>query len=215
LKEIIHILFLLIGINSYGQLPSFKSNQKDSIYAYYVQIDQKLEINLNGADPSKIEVKITDGFANRLNDSTFNIRYNAPIEETKLKLYYKNFPVDIQNVKSKNMSIEGIKLGDITDKNVKLSQLLSIKKFELLFPKEMPVQLKPELFSCKLTIHKPGNITPFFTNMRNLDIPQNVQQMIAALPKDSKITFEEIRIKTVTNNVLNLDNDIITFTIVE
>jgi hypothetical protein len=191
------------------------SNQKDSIYTYYVQIDQRLDIKLNGADPTKMEIKITDGFANRVNDSTFNIRYNAPIEETKLKLYYKNFPVDILNVKSKNMSIDGIKLGEVTDKNVKVSQLLSIKKFELLFPKEMPLQLKPELFSCKLTLHKPDNTVPFFTNMRNLDIPNNVQQMIAALPKDSKITFEEIRIKTITNNVLNLDNDVITFTIVE
>lgn len=198
-----------------AQLPSFKNIFKDSVYTFYTHIDQKIEVNINNADPAKIDIKLSDGHATKINDSTYQIRYSANFDEAKIRLYYKKFPVDIMTVKSTNMTITDIKLGDFLNKSLKKSDLVTLSKIEIIYPSEMPLNLKPELFSYKLVIHQPGVADPFFTNMRSLDIPQNIQKMIASLPKDSKISFEEIRIKTVTNNVLNVENEAIVFTIVE
>ena len=199
----------------YGQLPSFKDMAKDSVYTFYTHIDQKIEIKLNNADASKIDIKLSDGYVTKINDSLYQVRYSINFDEAKIRLYYKKFPVDIMTVKAANMTIADIKLGDAVNKILKKTDLLAINKIELIYPTEMPMSLRPELFSYKLVIYQPGMAEPFFTNMRTLELPQNIQKMIAALPIDSKISFEEIRIKTITNNVLNLENDAIVYTIVE
>ncbi|HRD07633.1 MAG TPA: hypothetical protein PK037_08710, partial [Saprospiraceae bacterium] len=72
-----------------------------------------------------------------------------------------------------------------------------------------------EFYTCKMSIIEPGKPNPFFINLRSPDLPAQLQGIIANLPINSWIVFEELKVKTRSNNIMNMDGNPVKFRVVE
>lgn len=196
-------------------LPAFNWSGKDSVITLYCQLDYPVGITLNNADPSLLQVKAKGATLIKMADTTYQIRFMAPEEEVKIKLYYKNLPVDIMTVKVTNPEMPNIVFKGLNGINIAKADLSKIKSFEVVFPSLMDKIPGLEFYTCKLSIIEPGKPTPFFINLRSPDLPSQLQGIIANLPVDSYLVFEELKIKTRSNNVMNMDGQPVKFRVVE
>ena len=196
-------------------LPAFSWTGKDSVITLYSQLDYPVEIKLNSADPALLQVKAKGATIIKMADTSYQIRFLAPEEEVKIKLYYKNLPVDIMTARVTNPEMPNIVFKGVSGINIAKADLSKIKSFEVVFPALMGKIPGLEFYTCKLSIIEPGKPTPFFINLRSPDLPAQLQGIITNLPVDSYLVFEELKIKTRSNNVMNMDGQPVKFKVVE
>jgi hypothetical protein len=215
-KFIFAASFLCVTIASFCQkLPQFLGIEKDSIYTFYVNVDQKLHIKPRSADLSMIEIKATNAYVYKFNDSTYVVRYNTTTEISKIKLYYKNLPVDIINVQVETMPAPAIILGGNQGPNLTQETLRNLKKLDIQFPLNKSSLKALELFQCRMLITEPGKPITFNTNLGGSVLPDHISKMLAELKPKSTIRFDEFKIKTEQNYVLDVEGSSITFIVVE
>lgn len=215
-KIIFTSLILSISIAVFCQkLPQFLDIEKDSTYTFYVNVDQKLRIKPRNSDVSLIEVKANNAYVYKFNDSTYVVRYNTPTEISKIKLYYKNLPVDIINAEVQTMPTPSILLGGNQGPNLTLEALRNVKKLDIRFPFDKSPLNALELFQCRMLITEPGKPITFNTNLGGNVLPDHISKMLAELKPKSTIRFDEFKIKTEQNYVLDVEGSSITFIVVE
>ena len=78
----------------------------------YYNLNQNLKVKVNDADPTLIKIRCSEsrGVSISQADTNFYIFINNPVAEIKLKLYYKNLPVDIVNAKIERLPASDLKL---------------------------------------------------------------------------------------------------------
>lgn len=216
-KKLIFIpLILCFSTAGFCQkLPQFKEVEKDSTYTFYVNVDQKLHIKPRSADLSMVEVKAANAYVYKFNDSTYVVRYNTPTEISKIKLYYKNLPVDIINVQAETMPAPAILLGGNQGPQLTQENLRNLKKLDIRFPNAKSPFNSLELFQCRMLITEPDKAITFNTNLGGSILPDHISKMLAALKPKSTIRFDEFKIKTEQNYVLDVEGSSITFIVVD
>ncbi len=212
----VFFLYFFSLSNMFGQhLPAFSWAGKDSVITLYSQLDYPIEIKLNNADPALLQLKAKGATIIKMADTSYQIRFLAPEEEVKIKLYYKNLPVDIMTARVTNPEMPNIVFKGVSGINIARADLSKLKSFEVVFPALMDKIPGLEFYTCKLSIIEPGKPTPFFINLRSPDLPAQLQGIITNLPVDSYLVFEELKIKTRSNNVMNMDGQPVKFRVVE
>ncbi|MBK8698062.1 MAG: hypothetical protein IPN29_00080 [Saprospiraceae bacterium] len=215
------VFFLILVVNLWVKmgiaqhLPVFAKTERDTVQTLYCQLDYQIPIKLHTSDPHLIEVKAKPGTVVKLNDSLYQVRYVSPEEEVKIKLYYKNMPVDLYAVKVANLPMPVIRLSGLNGSLIPKGDLAKVKKFELEFPYLSQRNEGIEFFTCRLSIVEPGKPNPFYINLRTPDFPQQLQGIISKLPANSTLSFDELKVKTRSNNVMNMDGNPVKFTVVE
>ncbi|MBK8700551.1 MAG: hypothetical protein IPN29_13870 [Saprospiraceae bacterium] len=211
----------MLAVTFYGKigfaqnLPVFAKPMRDTVQTLYCQLDYQIPIKLHTADANLIEVKAKPGTVVKLNDSLYQVRYVSPEEEVKIKLYYKNLPVDLYAVKVANLPMPVIRLSGLNGSLIPRGDLTKVKKFELEFPYMSQRNEGIEFFTCRLSIMEPGKASPFLINLRTPDFPQQLQGIISKLPANSTLSFDELKVKTRSNTVMNMDGNPVKFTVVE
>lgn len=208
-------LTFLSGVLASQSLPQIAWEGKDSIITIYCQLDYPVKIDLRQADPSMIQLKSRGASLAKLSDSVYQIRFQIPEEEVKLKLYYKNLPVDIVSLNVINMEMPSIRFNGINGNNIQRSDLSKVRAFELLFPSISAIAPGLEFYTCKLTIIEPGKPAPFYINLRSVELPAQLLGIISTLQPESTIIFDELKIKTRSNNVLSMDGTPVKFRVIE
>jgi hypothetical protein len=211
----ISLVSLFANILTAQNLPVMKNVEKDSLYIIYVNLDHKIEINPRKADLSLMELRATNANVLKLNDTVYQVRYHTIDEETKIKLYYKGLPVDIMTAKVSNMLAPKVKIAGISGPNIPATALKGLKKFELVYTPEMEKMKGLEFFNCRILITEPGKPLSFNVNLRNLEFPEQLVSMLSKLKPESTIRFDEFKMKTNQNYVLNVEGSSITFIVVE
>ncbi len=212
----VFIFTFCLSIAGFSQhLPAFSGFEKDSIYSLYVNIDQKISINPRNSIAGNIEIKANNASIQKLNDSTYLMRYNMPTEATKIKLYYRNLPVDIINVKVENIPAPAIVLDGNLGPFLTKASLKNIKKVDILFKNNKELIQSLELFQCRILITEPGKPMTFNSNLGGTMIPEYIAKMLSELKPNSTIRFDEFKIKTVQNYVLDVEGSSVTFIVVE
>jgi hypothetical protein len=210
------IFLFCLSISGYAQLlPAFSGIEKDSIKTLYVNIDQRISINPQSSDLAYIEIKASNASIQKLNDTTYALRYNMPFEASKIKLYYRNLPVDIINVKVESMPAPTVILDGNQGPNLSIASLRNVKKVDIVFPKNKEIIRSLELFQCRILITEPGKPVTFNTNFGGTVIPEYISKMLSELKPKSTIRFDEFKIKTPQNYVLDIEGSSITFIVVE
>ncbi len=208
--------FICFSASAFAQsLPKFLGMQRDSTYTFYVNIDQKIHLSPQNSDVSFIELKASNAYVQKINDSLYLIRYNNTFEATKLKLYYKNLPVDIINLKVETMPTPAVILGGNLGPNLTLSTLRNVNKLDIVFPNENGLMNALELFQCRITITEPGKPLTFNTNIGGTLLPAHIAKLLSELKPRSTIRFDEFKIKTAQNYVLDVEGSSVTFIVVE
>lgn len=211
---LIFTLFSCSGMLFGQNLPSFKGIEKDSVYTYLIHSYKKHTIDIRGSKSELIEVKAAGANIQKLNDSTYHLMFTQPMEETKVKLYYKNLPVDIIIAKVINIEMPVIKLANSSFEKISKSNLAAVKNFQIDY-KQNPLYLGFEFYNCVLTISDKNKKEPIRVNLNSLEFPASVAGIIQQLPVNSTISFKNIQVKTPANSVLNVEGDGVNFTIVE
>ena len=204
----LNCLLLFTMADVFGQkLPAFSYGGKDTITVYY-NLNQKLKIDFRGTDPSFTKIKIGSTTMRGVNisqaDSSIFIFVNSPVEDFRMKLYYKNLPIDIIDVKIERMPATDLILNIADQGNISKQILGEIKALQPSIPVAYIEDLNLEIYSYNLRLIRPGKnpeIIPCF----NIKLTDQALSKIIALPENSYIMIENVRLKTPQNNVIELE----------
>jgi hypothetical protein len=217
-----HILlaFILLSMGkvtmqAQSRLPQIANVVKDSVYTFHTYVDHVVRLKLNECDPALIELRSKEAQISKLNDTTYYVRYSYLQEESKIKLYYKNLPIQFINVKVKNIAMPEIKFGKESSKILHKAELSTLNDFSFDFNNSLNISSRIELYSCKIVIVEPNKPVPFSWNVNTYILPPHIKQMIAKLPLNAQIIFQDISVKTSSNNIINLIGEPIAFKIIE
>ncbi len=215
LKHIAIFSFILCSNIAFAQsLPTIKNNVKDSLFSLYLHIPYSLEVLVHNADPSFIEVKAPNANIQKMSDTLYLITYSNTSEASKIKLYYKNLPIDIMQVKVEAFNAPVVKLMGSSGPNISKFALKNLTKIELdLHAASNANNL--QLYSCRVFISEPGKPMTFNTILNKLDLPEQLSSMIKNLAPSSTIRFDEFMMKTPQNQIFNASGSSVTFIVVE
>jgi hypothetical protein len=215
IKYVICVLFTLQYVLLKAQLtPSFVRDTGEDIKHFYIGLDNYIKIKLNNADGSLVNVKSTAvSYISKHNDSTYSVRFDAQLDQGKLKLYYKNLPLDIMifdfiNIPSPKITLDG------HVQNISKSKLQSLKKFTLEYPENLLKNLNLKFFSCSVKIQIPNKPLMAFDH-RSLDLVSNIVNLIPQFNVGTTITFDDILLLNNFNQIVNTKKEAIIFKVVE
>ncbi len=209
-------LFMAVSSGLKSQsLPELLWPGKDSVVTLYSQLDHFVRIKPHRSETSMIQLKSKSATIIKMSDTLYQIRFQVPEEEVKIKLYYKNLPIDIITARVINLPMPNIRFAGMMGKDIPKANLGKLKKFELDFPVFDGLSPGLEFYTCKMSIIEPGKQNPFFINLHSSDLPSQLQGIIANLPINSWIVFEELKVRTRSNNIMNMEGNPVRFRVVE
>jgi hypothetical protein len=175
-----------------GNVPQFSHLTPTS---FYIGSEGFVYVQLNGSNPEDISIKISSGYVNRRNDSTFTFYPQIENEELKLKLYYKKVICEVKTVQSKKLPeivpvFEGEKKGII-----KKADIEKIGKLTQTFPDDFPEDLKTEIYSFHLLIINESGIAVYGNTLRGNNIDDGVMNLLKKLNNGSKIIVNNILVQ--------------------
>jgi hypothetical protein len=203
---IVSILFCQNPI--YSQfVPKFDKSFGDTL-ALFSNLPVVVSIKLGQSDPSLISLKsseISNYMISKFDDSTFVININRPVNEAKLKLYYKNMPVDLYTATLAALDFPKILvLGK--ENIIEKDSLVLINSLNCSIEESYSAKYRVHLHSFNINIvHLNGRkeIIPNF----NMNIASNNLLRIRSLPADTAIYFTNIKLRTIYNNVIEIKGD--------
>nr|MBP7643881.1 hypothetical protein [Saprospiraceae bacterium] len=152
------ILFLvfvscLFTVGSAQKIPSFGISKEDTLKIYY-NLNQNLKVKVNDADPTLIKIRCSEsrGVSISQADTNFYIFINNPVAEIKLKLYYKNLPVDIINAKIERLPASDLKLEIAQNGEISKRKLAEVKKLLAEIPNNYKNDLNLAIYSYNINI---------------------------------------------------------------
>lgn len=208
------LFILFLSYSVFGQsIPAFDYGDRDTIDIYY-NLNQKLRINFNKADPSLVKIRYTTprGVNVSQADSSMYIFVNAPIESMRLKLYYKNLPVDIIDARIERMPATNMVLNTEEVGIISKQKLSETKSLAASIPNRYREDLNLQIYSYNLRLLRPGK-NPELLPCFNESVSDQIINKIIGLPEHSIIMIENVRLRTPQNNVIELEGPGLTYEI--
>ncbi|HOY13328.1 MAG TPA: hypothetical protein PLY70_09315 [Saprospiraceae bacterium] len=206
------ILLLLFALCSFTtgsaqKIPSFGISKEDTLKIYY-NLNQNLKVKVNDADPTLIKIRCSEsrGVSISQADTNFYIFVNNPVAEIKLKLYYKNLPVDIVNAKIERLPASDLKLEIAQNGEISKRKLAEVKKLMAEIPNNYKNDLNLAIYSYNINIIRKNGSVEIISCFNNTLTDQAIKKLLA-LPDDSQIAISNVRLKTPENNVIELEGE--------
>ena len=206
------ILFLVfvscvLTVGSAQKIPSFGISKEDTLKIYY-NLNQNLKVKVNDADPTLIKIRCSEsrGVSISQADTNFYIFINNPVAEIKLKLYYKNLPVDIVNAKIERLPASDLKLEIAQNGEISKRKLAEVKKLLAEIPNNYKNDLNLAIYSYNINIIRKNGAIEVISCFNNNLTDQAIKKLLA-LPDDSQIAISNVRLKTPDNNVIELEGE--------
>lgn len=202
-------LFFIIGIFTLSgqKIPKFNRTFTDTLIISD-RIPVMVRINTVESDPSLINVKSPDlnsYLISRLNDTTFVINTRGGLSETKLKLYYKNIPVDVIPAIFRSLEIPKVFIKDYNEMPAK-SNLTNVTSFICDIDENYKNKFGVALHSFDIHIHYPGGRKEYLQNFSTNIISSNLTKL-KNLPPDSIVIFGNIKLRTIYNSIVDLPGE--------
>lgn len=190
------ILFALLG-----NVPQFS---KTTSASFYIGTESFIYIQMNDCNPEDIQLKISAGYINRRNDSTFTFFPQNEGEELKLKLYYKKVLCEVKTVSSKKMP-EIIPYFEVEKQGrIKKADLEKIGKLSQQFPDDFSPDMKSDIYSFQLTLLNESGMTMFGSTMRGDVLDESAKSMLKKMNNGSKIIINNILVQNKYRGVSRL-----------
>ncbi len=193
------VLLLSIFLN-FSTLPSINIESD----VMYVEMENKIQIQLNGSDPSNIQLKVNLGTLRQLDDSTYIYLPQTTDEEIKLKLYHKRIVCDIKVIFVKSLPDPIIKFQKEVNGQVKRSDLLQLGKLLIDYGSELPQNIVPPIYQYSLIISDTQGKFLLSSNVSGEELDQKTLNDIQKLKNISKISINNVLIKS--NNAVKRIN---------
>jgi hypothetical protein len=185
-------------------IPKFNKSRGDTL-ALFSSMPVVVVINLGQSDPTLVSLRseeINSYMISKFDDSTYVINLNRVIGDSKLKLYYKGLPVDIFTCTMKTIESPKIVLKDMNleiDKGILTSKTVIDCDLESFYKSKYRVSLHS--FNIKATY--PNGRSEIMSN-NSLQINGHNLTRLKSLPAESVIQFDNIRLRTIYNNVIEV-----------
>jgi hypothetical protein len=204
-----HIIILgLFSIFSFGQMiPKFNRGISDTLIISD-RIPVIVSVSAGQSDPSLIALKSPDlnsYLISRLNDSTFVINNRGVQSETRLKLYYKNIPVDVIPAVYRALDVPKIFIKDFKELPLK-STLGNVSSFVCDIDEVYKMRFGVSLHAFDIQILYPGGRKEYLQNFSTNIITANFSK-IKSLPPDSVVIFKNLKLRTIYNSIVDIPGD--------
>ncbi|MFZ1524582.1 MAG: GldM family protein [Saprospiraceae bacterium] len=189
-----NLLFLISVLfsNFTGNVPQFSKLTPSS---FFIGTEGFVYIKMNGCNPEDINIKISAGYINRRNDSTFTFFPQTEGEELKLKLYYKKVICEVKTVTSKKLPEIVPRFEAERQGIIKKNELDKIGKLYQTYPADFPEDMKTEVYSFHLVILNESGMTIYGNTMRGNILDDSAMTMIKKLNKGSKLIVSNILVQ--------------------
>lgn len=193
------ILLLSIFLN-FSTIPSINIESD----VMYVEMENKIQIQLNGSDPSDIQLKVNLGTLRQLDDSTYIYLPQMTDEEIKLKLYHKRIVCDIKVIFVKNLPDPIIKFEKEVNGQIKRSDLPQLGKLFIDYGSEFPQNIVPPIYQYSLIISDTQGKFLLSSNVSGEELDQKTLNDIQKLKNIGKISINNVLVKS--NNAVKRIN---------
>lgn len=197
---------ILIYLNTFTQSIPELSISDEKIF--YLGVYNEVNLNLNGCDESQIKLKAKDATLRKINDTLYSVYLRGlnDEQEMKLKMYYKNLPVDIKNIPIKGSPVLQISLNEEN----KVAQIpigeIAKTKIDIRFDDESLNREGYEVFSFNIKYRNAQNKIIPIASSRYPELSV-LEKFLNRLKPGDSIIFSDFRMKSRQNNVINCQSN--------
>jgi len=195
------MLILILSIFlSFSTIPSINIDSD----IMYVEIENKIHIKLNDADPSDIQLKVNLGTLRQLDDSTYIYLPQMTDEDIKLKLYHKRIVCDIKVITVKALPEPTLKFEREVNGQVKRSNLSQLGKLIIEYDSEYPINFNSTVQNYSMIISDTQGKFLLSSNVRGEEFDQRTINDINKLKNVGQIMINNVLIRNI-NSVKRLN----------
>ncbi len=210
MKRLMGVVMVMMVVSiAIGQnLPQFQKSENRELYQ---GMYNDIILKLNGADPTLINVKCKDGQMRVANDTTYQVFLrNIDNGEVKLKLYYKNLPVDIYTLEIGQSPKVEVSVDGPVKSFYTVDELFDLKlKFSI---DDRTLDNSLSLASFKTVIvSETNNAAPFM--VMNTPNFLNAKRLKHSLKSGDKLLISDVTMKNRLNQSINCQSNYIEFKI--
>lgn len=211
-QTVICFWIMFIHLNLFSQkLPKWNLPEKPM---FFTGIPHILTIKTNASDPQFITVKTSAGFVTKLNDTTYNIRFDIPQENIRIKLFYKKLPVDIVNATVTNPEAPKLLIKGYQNGPIPKEQLESLEELEFVFPEGFP-SAGINVYTIRMNVKLNARSPMTSLQLHSTKLTPQAREILKKIEPGGSLAFDNIMFVTSTNNVLNLPRESYVFSVTQ
>ncbi|HMP28417.1 MAG TPA: hypothetical protein PKD85_02385, partial [Saprospiraceae bacterium] len=200
----------------FGQLvPKFDKTSGDTV-ALFNNLPVIINLKLGVSDPTLISVKSTEissYMIAKFDDSTYVVNLNRPINEAKIKLYYKNLPVDIMTGVMAPITLPKV-LIEGEESAISKGKINTLSNVVCYIEDEYIKKYRVQLHSFNLNLVHLNNRTEVIPNFSHT-IANNNLTRIRTSPPGTVVYLSNMKLRTIYNNVIEIKGDSNKFVLVD
>ncbi len=157
---------LLILIAAFWSVFTSVPEFKDMSDKFYLGVENPISIRLNQCEAEDIQIKVSEGILHKRSDSTYIYVGQQPMEELKIKLYYKKILCAVKIVSVTNIPAPTITLSNESDGMIRIADLNSSVTLGFKYDANYPEQLKSDIVSFQVSIQNKSGMQLYFAPIK-------------------------------------------------
>ena len=157
---------LLIYIAAFWSVFTSVPEFKDMSDQFYLGVENPIFIRLNQCEAEDIQIKVSEGSLHKRSDSTYIYVGQQPLEELKIKLYYKKILCAVKVVSVTNIPAPAVAFSYESDGMIRIADLNSSVTLGFKYDVNYPEQLKSDIVSFQVSIQNKSGMQLYFAPIK-------------------------------------------------
>lgn len=157
---------LLIYIAAFWSVFTSVPEFKDMSDQFYLGVENPISIRLNQCEAEDIQIKVSEGSLHKRSDSTYIYVGQQPLEELKIKLYYKKILCAVKVVSVTNIPAPAVAFSNESDGMVRIADLNTSVTLGFKYDANYPEQLKSDIVSFQVSIQNKSGMQLYFAPIK-------------------------------------------------
>lgn len=157
---------LLIYIAAFWSVFTSVPEFKEMSDQFYLGVENPISIRLNQCEAEDIQIKVSEGSLHKRSDSTYIYVGQQPLEELKIKLYYKKILCAVKVVSVTNIPAPAVAFSNESDGMVRIADLNTSVTLGFKYDANYPEQLKSDIVSFQVSIQNKSGMQLYFAPIK-------------------------------------------------
>lgn len=157
---------LLILIAAFWSVFTSVPEFKDMSDQFYLGVENPIFIRLNQCEAEDIQIKVSEGSLHKRSDSTYIYVGQQPLEELKIKLYYKKILCAVKVVSVTNIPAPAVAFSNESGGMIRIADLNSSVTLGFKYDANYPDQLKSDIVSFQVSIQNKSGMQLYFAPIK-------------------------------------------------
>lgn len=157
---------LLIYIAAFWSVFNSVPEFKDMSDQFYLGVENPISIRLNQCEAEDIQIKVSEGSLHKRSDSTYIYVGQQPLEELKIKLYYKKILCAVKVVSVTNIPAPAVAFSNESGGMIRIADLNSSVTLGFKYDVNYPEQLKSDIVSFQVSIQNKSGMQLYFAPIK-------------------------------------------------